>query len=76
MDIREISSSYLDRWNTLISNVTGDIDIYDYHINIIGNKDHIVEDLTKGSVRLQAGMIVTVPESDEMEENFINLALP
>ena len=76
MNIRETPNSYMDRWNTLVSNVTGSVDIYDYHFNIEADKDHIVEDMTKGSVRLQTGMIVSVPESDKMEENFINLVLP
>ena len=76
MDIRETSNSYVDRWNALIYSVTGSVDIYDYHLNIDADNDHIVEDLTKGSVRLQTGMIVSVPESDKMEENFINLVLP
>ena len=76
MDIRDTSNSYIDRWITLVSNVTGSADIYDYHLNIETDRDHIIEDMTKGSVRLQAGMIVSVPESDKMEENFINLVLP
>ena len=76
MNIRETPNSYMDRWNALVDNITGSVDIYDYHLNIDADNEHIVEDLTKGSVRLQTGMIVSVPESDKMEENFINLVLP
>ena len=76
MGVRDTSNSYMDRWNTLISDVMGNTDIYDYHLNIEADKDRLVEDMTTGSVRLQSGMIVSVPESDKMEEEFINLVLP
>jgi hypothetical protein len=73
---REISNSYVDKWNYLVSKIIGDTDIYDYHINIEADRACIVEEMTKGSVRLQMGMVVPVPESEKMEEEFINLVLP
>ena len=76
MEIRDNFGSYMERWNALVERVIGNVDIYDYHNNIVEAKNHIVADLTKGSVRLKTGMIISVPESDKMEKDFINIVLP
>lgn len=69
-------STYNEKINSLVAEIIGNLDIYDFHIINDAEKEHIARNLTRGSVRLQRGMIVTVPESDKMELDFINSEMP
>jgi len=67
---------YTEKLNLLVSKVIGNKDIYNFHIGNDVVLERIDNRLTKGSVRLQSSKIVTIPESDKMEINFINSEMP